>query len=98
VNAAEIRSAAKTRQAERNCSYREAVAHVKAQSEVDEWNSTYPIGTPVIMSPYTGCPEAERVTTVTTSKAWIISEHASVLIEGKSGGYGLAWVKPIKAP
>jgi hypothetical protein len=98
VSRAETIAAAKKRQADHGGTYRAALAFVMAEREAAEWNALYPVGTPVIMSPYTGCPESERLMTVTRSVAWALpSGQASVMIEGKSGGYGLAWVKPIKA-
>lgn len=97
MSRADTIAAARKRQAAHGGTYRVALAFVMAERKAEEWNAKHPVGTPVIMTPYTGCPESERVTTKTRSSAWALpSGQASVMIEGKAGGYGLEWIKPIK--
>ena len=77
--------------------YAHALKMVKARREAAAWNERYPVGTSVVVTPYTGCSEAEKSRTVTRSPAWAMSSgHASVMVEGKAGGYGLEWVKPTR--
>jgi hypothetical protein len=95
----ETKAAVKARMADRGSSYRQALSFVMAEQEAARWNELYPIGTAVIVTPYTGCAEHFRVLTRTRSAAWAMSSgDASVMVEGKAGGYGLAWVKPVVVP
>ena len=90
----ETRAAVKRRQDERGGTYRQALAYVMAEREAAAWNAKHPVGTPVIVTPYRGCSADLLVKTTTRSSAWAMpSGEASVMVEGKSGGYGLSFVK-----
>lgn len=52
---------------------------------VERWNAMHPAGTPVVVV----LDSSERRQTVTRSVAWMVSDHASVLLEGISGSYAL---------
>ncbi len=52
----------------------------------DEWNAKHPVGTPVLVRPIISDPPAYK--SRTRSEAWLLGHgDATVLIEGKSGGY-----------
>jgi hypothetical protein len=87
------RAAVKRRRDERGGTYRQALAYVMAEREAAAWNAKHPIGTTVTLTPWRGCPADEIVQTRTRTEAWVLSGHASVMVEGKSGGYGLSFVK-----
>lgn len=89
----ETRAAVKRRREEHGGTYRQALAYVMAEREAAAWNAAHPIGTRVTVAPYNLCRQNELIKTTTRSAAWVISGHASVMVEGKSGGYGLAFVK-----
>ena len=61
-----------------------------AEAEVAAWNAAHPVGTPVTVTLDLG----EQVETKTRSVAWVICDHASVMVDGISGGYLLARVRP----
>lgn len=54
-----------------------------AQKKCDEWNATVPVGTAVDVRHDDGSITRTR----TRSQAWVICDHASVLLDGISGGY-----------
>jgi hypothetical protein len=56
-----------------------------AQRIVDAWNEKHPVGTPVLVRPV--ITQAPTYKSRTRSEAWIMGTHASVMIEGKAGGY-----------
>ena len=89
----ETRVAVKRRREEHGGTCRPALAYVMAEREAAAWNARYPVGTPVVVTPHIGCEPEELIKTKTRSAAWVISGHASVMVEGKSGGYGLSFVK-----
>jgi hypothetical protein len=90
----ETRAAVKRRQDERGGTYRQALAFVRAEREAAWWNARHPVGAPVVVTPYRGCSADLLVNTRTRSAAWAMpSGHASVMVEGKAGGYGLSFVK-----
>lgn len=60
--------------------------HAEAERAVERWNREHPIGTRVA---YRSDPHAAPRETATRSVAWIICDHASVLVEGISGGVAL---------
>lgn len=64
-------------------------AHLEA---IEAWNRTYPEGTAVRFWP--GVREGEGRASRTRSKAWLVSEHGSVLVEDYSGGICLTHVQP----
>jgi hypothetical protein len=68
--------------------------HAAAQAEADAWNAAHPIGTEVTVTMDLG--EVRR--TRTRSIAWRICDHASVMVEGISGGYLLSRVKAVAGP
>ena len=57
-----------------------------AQREADAWNAAHPPRVPVIVTLDNGA----QVATFTRSIAWRICDHASVLVDGISGGYLLS--------
>ena len=57
-----------------------------AQREADVWNAAHPPRVPVIVTLDNGA----QVATFTRSIAWRICDHASVLVDGISGGYLLS--------
>lgn len=67
-------------------------AHLRA---IEAWNRTHPEGTAVRFWP--GVREGEGRLSRTRSKAWLVSEHGSVLVEDYSGGICLTHVEPIRA-
>ncbi len=90
---ADTRAAVDHRRSEHGGTFRQALAYVMAERAAKAWNAAHPGGTPVTVAPYGGCRPDELIRTKTRSAAWVISGHASVLVEGKSGGYGLEFVK-----
>ncbi len=89
----ETKEAIKRHRDEHGSSHREALRFVMAEREAATWNDKHPVGTPVIVTPYTDCHPDVLIETKTRSVAYVISGHASVMVEGKSGGYGLSFVK-----
>lgn len=74
--------------------HRVALAFVMAERKAAEWNARWPAGTPCILETYLGGP---RVNTATCSEAWALpSGQASVMVEGRTGSYGLDWLTPGK--
>ena len=74
--------------------WRDKKVNIKLQAKVDQFNEKYPVGTPIRL---VNCDEAERVgETVTRTPAWLAACGALVSIEGRTGGFGLHHVKPIK--
>ena len=64
-----------------------------AQVRVDEWNRKYPVGTPVELR----MDDGSVVETQTRSEAWLLTcGVALVNMLGKSGGWNLDRVRPIK--
>lgn len=68
-----------------------------------EWNARYPVGTPVVAYPMAR-PEhptytpAERLETVTRSRAWTLGHGAPVVsVEGYAGGIALTHVDVVPA-
>ena len=60
----------------------------------DGWNEEHGIGTPVILTDDFG----NEHETSTRSEAWVLpSNHAVVMVEGRSGGYSLRRIKARKA-
>ena len=57
-----------------------------AQREADAWNAAHPSRVPVIVT----LDDGAQVATFTRSIAWRICDHASVLVDGISGGYLLS--------
>lgn len=86
---AETRAYLRELRASRSAQKRTAKAHAAAQAEADAWNAAHPIRVPVIVTKDLG----EQVATFTRSIAWRISDHASVLVDGISGGYLLERVR-----
>ena len=68
-----------------------AIRLEEAQAEVERWNAAYPIGTEVDRTDDHGNVHRTR----TRSIAWVICGHASVMVEGISGGYLLSRMKPV---
>lgn len=64
-----------------------------AQCAADAWNATHPIGTDVYVTRDSGAVMRTR----TRSVAWVICDHASVMVDGISGGYLLERVRPVAA-
>jgi hypothetical protein len=65
----------------------------KAQKEIQEFNSTNPVGTPVRVWP--GIKMGDGVLTKTRSAAMVISCTASVFCEGVSGCIALSHVETV---
>lgn len=65
-------------------------ARAAAERAVKEWNQQVPVGAPVDVRRDDGTVLVTR----TRSPAWLISDHASVSVEGISGGYLLERVTP----
>lgn len=56
------------------------------QKQVDDWNATHPVGTPVTRYKLIA-PLSEPVETKTRSEAWIMGGHSAVvMVEGMAGG------------
>lgn len=79
--------------AERRARRRTEDLHRAVEAEADAWNARHPIGTEVVVTRYDG---SEMMRTRTRSIAWRICDHASVMVEGISGGYLLKWVRPVE--
>jgi hypothetical protein len=73
---------------------RQAERHAAAQAEADAWNAAHPVGAEVTVTLDLG----EVRFTRTRSIAWRICDHASVMVEGITGGYLLSRVKPRSSP
>jgi hypothetical protein len=61
-----------------------------ADAQVTRWNELYPVGTPVAVTLDDGTTKLTR----TRSMAWVVCGHATVLVEGISGGYSLERMEP----
>ncbi|MFC3986499.1 hypothetical protein [Streptosporangium jomthongense] len=77
---------------------RAASASVETPKETpltaDEWNTAWPVGTPILAWP--GSRDAEPLTTATRTTAWTLgSGHAVVSVEGCTGGIFLTHIQPI---
>ncbi|MEV4181658.1 hypothetical protein AB0J28_09445 [Streptosporangium canum] len=60
----------------------------------DDWNATYPVGTPVLAWP--GTLKDEPMATRTRTPAWTLGHGAAVVsVEGRSGGIALTHVEPV---
>lgn len=65
------------------------------QATADEWNRTYPVGTPVTRYKLIN-PLREPQQTRTTSEAWVMGGHSAVVkVEGVSGGVLIESLVPI---
>lgn len=67
----------------------------RAQREVDAFNERHPVGTPVRY--WLGLREGPGSTSRTRSEAALMSDHASVWIEGVAGSVALSHVEVIEA-
>lgn len=67
----------------------------RAQREVDAFNARHPVGTPVRY--WLGVREGPGSTSRTRSQAALMSDHASVWIEGVAGSVALSHVEVIEA-
>lgn len=63
----------------------------KAQKQCDDWNDKYKYPMEVILTDDQGVEHQTR----TRSIAWEICGHASILVEGRSGGYLLDRIRPV---
>ena len=79
----ELRQARRTR--ERRERERE-----RLQAQADRWNAAHPSGTPVVLTDDFGRKHETR----TRSIAWVVCDHVSVLVEGRTGGYLLDRIRP----
>lgn len=61
-----------------------------AQKACDKWNGAHAVGIPVSVRRDGG----EILETRTRSVAWELCGHASILVEGITGGYALERVNP----
>lgn len=68
-----------------------AAVQAELERKVEEWNRDVPVGTEVIRTDDLG----QRHRTRTRSIAWIVCGHASVMVDGISGGYLLERIKPV---
>lgn len=58
----------------------------------DDWNATYPIGTPVLAWPWTR--DDEPLKTHTRTPAWTLGHGAAVVsVEGRTGGIALTHIE-----
>jgi hypothetical protein len=89
----ETRAAIRRHREEYGGTHAQALRYVMAEREAAAWNAKHPVGTTVTLTPYIGCPADLIVQTRTRSEAWVGGSCASVMVEGKSGGYGLSFVK-----
>jgi hypothetical protein len=64
----------------------------EAQAQADAWNAAHPVGTEVDRTDDHGNIHRTR----TRSIAWVICDHASVMVDGISGGYLLSRMKPVE--
>lgn len=63
------------------------------QKQIDQWNKKYPVGTAVELTNDDGKIE----NTKTRSEAWLLgSGHPVVSVVGRTGGYLLERIKPLK--
>lgn len=62
----------------------------KAQKIAENWNSLYPVGTPVKVRK----DDKSILDTHTRSEAWVVCGIPVVLVRGISGGYALDRVSP----
>jgi len=62
----------------------------QAQKQCDDWNSKYKPPMDVILTDDFGAEHKTR----TRSIAWEICGHASVMVDGRSGGYLLERIRP----
>jgi hypothetical protein len=63
--------------------------------QIEDWNARFPPGTTVEVTVRRGGPVTQ---TKTRSEAWALGHgEGVVLVDGKSGGYCLDFVKPIQA-
>ena len=62
----------------------------RLQAQADRWNAAHPSGTPVVLTDDFGREHATR----TRSIAWVVCDHVSVLVEGRTGGYLLDRIRP----
>lgn len=67
------------------------IAKEQAQREVLDWNGNHQPGIAVTVRLDNG----ELMSTTTRSAAWVLCDHASILVEGISGGYKLSRVRPV---
>ena len=66
---------------------------MNTEGEVEHWNSHYPPGTPVELTNDDG----QIVRTLTRSPAWLLgSGHPVVSVEGRTGGYLLDRIRPVR--
>ncbi len=79
----ELRQARRTRE-------RLARERDRLQARADRWNAAHPPGTPVVLTDDFGREHSTR----TQSIAWVVCDHVSVLVEGRTGGYLLDRIRP----
>ena len=65
----------------------------QAAREVEAWNRLHPVG--VTVRYWRGLREGEGAISRTRSAAWVVCDHAAVLIEGTSGSIALSHVEPL---
>lgn len=59
----------------------------------EQWNTRYPVGTPVVA--YPGTRDDEPLTTRTRNPAWTLGHGAAVVsVEGYTGGIALTHIDP----
>lgn len=63
---------------------------------VEHFNAIVPVGTPVRFQPWRGCPDDKLFDSKTRSEAWTVGDHASVLIEGKTGSVCVSFLEVIR--
>lgn len=68
-----------------------AAAQAELERTVEAWNRDVPVGTEVIRTDDLGNKHRTR----TRSVAWIICGHASVKVDGITGGYALERIQPV---
>jgi hypothetical protein len=61
------------------------------KEQADEWNKRHPVGTPVTFYRLVN-PLSDPVETKTSSKAWVIADHAVIMVENNVGCALLAGV------
>lgn len=66
----------------------------RAQRDADRFNKKYPVGTEVRY--WTGLREGEGKVSKTRARAAVMSDHASVWIEGVAGSVSLSHVEPVQ--
>ena len=85
---------AELRREKRGTSARQVAANQTAQAQAqadDLWNAMHPVGTEVDRTDDLGNVHRTR----TRSIAWVICGHASVMVEGITGGYLLSRMAPV---